>query len=181
MKFIFYLLLFIIVSSADIVSNNENSQNITQPSVMNDTETIIEPEPKLILLFQKKLRNLDNKAYKFKIVTSYKKGPNDSFVEIVTKEEYINTPISSTLYRMPDKIKLTPKEFIDVIEFLASNISAKQKYISIGLKITRFDNPYFVTLIKPVGWYSLTYKIQVFDWAEIKDLLSIASNILFGI
>ena len=70
-----------------------------------------------------------------------------------------------------------PRDFLRVIEFLAKSNSAKHKVINIGLEISRFDQPYYVTLSEPVSITNENYKIQIFDWMEIKDLISYSSNI----
>ena len=164
--FIFISLFVIFIVSTKADENNNN--NVTESS---DEE--FEP----VLLFQKKLQNLDKKSNSFKIISSYNET-NGYFIEIVSKYEYQKNPISSKIYRMPDTIKLTPREFMQIIEFLAKSTSGKHKVINIGLEISRFDQPFYVTLSKPVSVANPKYKIQIFDWMEIKELISYSSNIL---
>ena len=161
---LFFLFGLFIVSINTIDTNKNGTKRIN--------------ETKSEILYTKKLRNLDTLTNKYKTVTSYKSGLNDYHIEIVTRFE---EPISSKLYRMPDKIKLTPKNYLETIEFLASNISEKQLVIDNDLKISRFMDPYYVTLIRPVGKFNLKYRIQIFDWLEIKDLISLSSTILYDL
>jgi len=169
---LFIICLFTFVSYT-ISSKQTNETN----NETNNENLQIETEP--VILYQKKLRNLDYKSNTFKLVTSFENEKNEFYIEIVTKFEYYKNPIESKIYRQPDKIIITPREFLEVIEFISSSIKGKYKSINSDLIISRFEQPYHITLAKPVGLSNTKYRIQVFDWMEIKDLISISSNILY--
>lgn len=163
-------------SSSEISNTSEQSSyNISEKLDDENSLHIIEPE----ILYQKRLRSLNNAPDTYKTVTSYENGTNKYFIEIVTKFDHFGTPIHTKTYRQPDKIKLTPNNYLDIIKFISSSIKGTHKNLGNNLYISRFDNPYHVTLWKETGLSNSKFRILLFDWLEIKDLISISSNILY--
>lgn len=132
------------------------------------------------LFYSKKLRNTKNIDNSFKTIISYENN-GKYYVEIVSKYEYSENPLSPVIYRHPNKIKLSPEDFVAVIEFISTNLNSNFRVINPGLKISKFSNPFHIIIWKPINEYNKKYRIQIFDWLEIKDLITVSSEILYEI
>ena len=91
-----YMIILISIFVTIIVSSNiNNTQNVTiDEQKLNETiDEEVREEWGPVILFRKKLRNLDNKSNNFKTITSYNSS-NGYYIEIVSKYVEQLDPIS---------------------------------------------------------------------------------------